>query len=74
MKAFIYGRTVCAACNEAKAFLDAKGIPWNFGNIETNDEERRDFREDFPDALSVPQIVINGKAIGTLKQVKEYLK
>lgn len=72
-KAFIYGKNNCQWCDAAKLLLDRHGIKWSFGNIETDDVERRDFREDFPDAKTVPQIVIDGRKIGTYKDLEQWL-
>lgn len=72
--AFIYGKNNCVWCDRAKSLLTSRFIEWEFGNIEEDAQERMDFRVDFPDAKTVPQIILNGKKIGTYTQLEEYLK
>lgn len=84
--AFIYGKNNCVWCDRAKSLLTSRFIEWEFANIEEDEEARMNFRLDFPDAKTVPQIILEDVRlatastlttdlkIGTYTQLEEYLK
>ncbi len=70
-KAIVYSQVNCPGCTEAKALLlkhnfDVEvrmlGQGWN----------KRDLLEDFPDAKSVPQIIIGDNKIGDIIKLRKY--
>jgi glutaredoxin len=54
----IFGTTWCPACKEAKAYLDARGVPYREIDVEHSDDGAREFRE--RGGTAVPLIVMNG--------------
>ncbi len=60
----IYGRQNCQWCDAAKALLERKGLKYRYHDIESNTDLLEEFKELFPDAKTVPQILgwrFNGK-------------
>lgn len=53
----IYGRNNCVWCDRAKALLDEKGLTYKYMNIEENENYLEAFKENFPGAKTVPQII-----------------
>lgn len=60
----IYTKMFCGYCTRAKALLDAKGVDYEEYDITMGGEKKRELAERKPDARTVPQIFINGQAIG----------
>jgi glutaredoxin 3 len=59
----IYTRKWCGYCSAAERLLNAKGV--KFENIDcTTDPEKRKWLIEATGSTTVPQIFINGKAIG----------
>lgn len=69
----IYGRTTCVWCDQAKQLLDSHDLDWVLYNVETSIEHLTRFKELFPGAKTVPQIVYNGGYIGGYTQLAEFL-
>lgn len=66
----VYTKDNCSYCSSAKALLRAKKLEFTeirIGMDITKDE----FLEVFPDALTVPQIIFDGEAIGGYAQLKQ---
>ena len=63
MKIIIYGTTWCPSCVSAKRFFDEKGWDYEEINIEKLGWDRSKLLE-VGKATTVPQIVIDGEAIG----------
>ncbi len=66
----IYTKHSCPYCMQAKMLLNGLGIPFTesrIGNHITRDE----FIEKFPDARTVPYILVDGKPIGGYEQLKK---
>lgn len=65
----VYSTTWCPWCDRAKALLNARGIPFDDVNIET----QPDFRQklvDLTGGYTVPQIVIGEKPIGGFRELR----
>lgn len=71
MKIEIYSKPSCTYCINTKMFLQSKGLEFTEFTI-GKDLTRNEFLEKFPDARSVPQILIDGVLIGGYEQVKQY--
>lgn len=70
----IYGKNNCIWCTRAKMLLDFYFIEYEFYNIEEDPGAMKMFKETFPDAKTVPQIVDNkGNIIGTYNDLDHYL-
>lgn len=66
----IYTKPSCTYCMQAKILLKGLGIEFTesrIGNHITRDE----FIAKFPDARTVPYILIDGEAIGGYEQLKQ---
>ena len=59
----IYSTSWWPSCTTAKKLLDGKGLSYEEINIEEEGMSRNDLH-DLTGAMTVPQIVINGKSIG----------
>lgn len=60
----IYTKMFCGYCSRAKRLLDEKGVDYTEYDITLGGEKRREMIERKPDARTVPQIFIDGQAIG----------
>lgn len=63
-KVEIYTKAFCGYCSRAKRLLESKGIDYVEYDITMGGKERAEMLERVPDARTVPQIFINGLAIG----------
>ena len=57
----VWSRDNCIFCTKAKALLDSQGFKYIEKDVYENKEE---FRSEFPDAKTVPQIIFNGRKVG----------
>lgn len=62
-KVEIYSKDNCSYCTSSKLFFDRNGIPYTEFKL-NRDYTVEEFKEKFPSARTVPQIIINGKTIG----------
>ena len=60
----IYTKMFCGFCHRAKGLLDSKGVEYTEYDITMGGEKKREMQERKPDARTVPQIFIDGQAIG----------
>lgn len=63
-KVEIYTKMFCGYCFRAKRLLDAKGVDYEEYDITAGGEKRAEMVQRKPDARTVPQIFIDGQAIG----------
>ena len=63
-KVEIYTKLYCGYCYRAKQLLDSKGVEYVEYDITLGGPKRAEMMERKPDARTVPQIFIDGKAIG----------
>lgn len=63
-KVEIYTKFTCGYCHRAKRLLDSKGIKYDEYDVTMGGPERAEMEERNPGARTVPQIFIDGKAIG----------
>lgn len=73
-KVSLYGQPNCADCRTAKSLLEENGISYVYYDI-TLEEDFFSFREDFPEARSVPQLYDEYAVapIGGLKELRFWL-
>ena len=63
-KVEIYTKLYCGYCYRAKRLLDGKGVEYTEYDITLGGAKRAEMLERKPDAFTVPQIFIDGQAIG----------
>ena len=73
MKAIVWSKDHCPACDQAKAMLKQKGIEFEERNV-TRDWTREQLFEAVPTARTVPQIFLDGKLVGGFTELKTYLQ
>ena len=72
MKAVIWSRYHCTFCEQAKALLKQKGIPFEEKKI-GDGYTKEELLEAIPSARTVPQIIIDGELIGGFNELKQFL-
>lgn len=63
-KVEIYTKIYCGYCYRAKHLLSSKGVDFTEYDITLGGPKRAEMLERKPDAVTVPQIFIDGRAIG----------
>ncbi|AKH41649.1 glutaredoxin 3 [Altererythrobacter atlanticus] len=63
-KVEIYTKFHCGYCHSAKRLLQSKGVDFTEYDITMGGPKRAEMLERKPDARTVPQIFIDGEAIG----------
>ena len=72
MKAIIWSKYHCPYCDQAKALLSQKGIPFEERKI-GDGWSKEELLEAVPAARSVPQIFINEDYVGGFQELKQRL-
>jgi len=72
MKAIIWSKYHCPYCDQAKALLRQRGIPFEERKI-GDGYTKEELLEAVPTARTVPQIFIDDKLIGGFTELKTYL-
>jgi len=67
----VYSTAHCAFCTRAKEMLDRWGIPFDEIRIDLDQAARKEFARVTNGARTVPQIVIDGQAIGGFSELTE---
>lgn len=60
----IYTKMFCGYCTRAKRLLESKNVEYAEYDITMDAEKKREMLDRKPDARTVPQIFINGQAVG----------
>jgi glutaredoxin 3 len=63
-KVEIYTKAWCGYCFRAKRLLESKGVEFEEYDITLGGAKRTEMLERRPDAFTVPQIFIDGQAVG----------
>ncbi len=63
-KVEIYTTMTCGYCHRAKQLLSSKGVDFTEFDVTMGGEKKREMLTRKPDARTVPQIFIDGVAIG----------
>jgi len=71
MKIKIYSTSWCGPCQNAKRLLNENGLSFEEIDIEKNNISREDLFE-LTGGRTVPQIIINEKAIGGFEDILRY--
>ena len=69
----IYGKPQCPFCDRAKALCEQRGLEYTYKSLGT-DYTREELLELFPNARTVPQIIIQGNKIGGYDKLTTYLE
>jgi len=71
----IFGHDACGFCRQAKAVMEAKGLPFRFVNIQDEGISPADLAETIGKPVNtVPQIFHGEQYIGGYKELTEYLE
>jgi glutaredoxin len=69
----IYGKDGCSYCERAKALCRSQGLAYEYLTMGA-DYSREQLFETFPNAKTVPQIIINGNKIGGYSELLNYIE
>lgn len=72
MKAIIWSKYHCPYCDQAKALLGQREIPYEEKKI-GDGYTKEELLEAIPTARTVPQIIIDGQLIGGFTELKQFL-
>jgi glutaredoxin 3 len=72
MKAIIWSKYHCPYCDQAKALLGQREIPFEEKKI-GDGYTKEELLEEIPSARTVPQIIIDGQLIGGFNELKQFL-
>jgi glutaredoxin 3 len=72
MQAIVWSKYHCPYCDQAKALLTQKGIPFEERKI-GDGWSKEELLEEIPTARSVPQIILDGKVIGGFTELRNLL-
>jgi glutaredoxin 3 len=72
MKATVWSKYNCPYCDQAKALLKQKGIPFEEKKI-GDGYSKEDLLEAVPTARTVPQIFLGEELVGGFTELKSYL-
>jgi glutaredoxin len=72
MTAILWSKYHCPYCDQAKALLKQKGIPFEERKI-GDGYTKEELLEAIPSARTVPQIILNGELIGGFTELKAKL-
>jgi len=73
MKAVVWSKYHCPFCDQAKALLKAKDIPFEEKKI-GDGYTKEDLLEAVPSARTVPQVFLDEKLIGGFTELKKYFE
>ncbi len=73
MKNIVWSKVPCGFCEAAKTLLKSKNIEFEERMI-GKEWTMEQFLEAVPGAQTVPQIILDGKLIGTYEDLKNHLK
>jgi glutaredoxin 3 len=72
MNVIVWSKYNCPQCDQAKTMLGQRDIKFEERKI-GDGYTREELLENIPTARAVPQIVIDGKAIGGITELKAFL-
>lgn len=72
MKAIVYSKYNCPYCDQAKALLNQKGIPFEERKI-GDGYTKEDLLEAVPNARTVPQIFLDDELVGGFTELRAKL-
>ena len=69
----IWGKSNCPNCHKAKMFCETRNLDYIYKQLDV-DFTREQVMDKFPTARVFPQVVINGKPIGSYDQMTTYIE
>ena len=72
-KAIVWSKYHCPYCDQAKALLGQRSIPFEEHKI-GDGWSKEELLEEIPTARTVPQIILDGKLIGGFTELKKYFE
>jgi|TARA_A100001388_G_C28454763_1_gene350366 glutaredoxin len=69
----IYGKNECPMCFKVKTVLELLGKDYEYKELH-KDYTEEEFESEFPDTLSLPQVIMDGKKLGNANETLKYLK
>jgi glutaredoxin len=69
----IYGKPQCPFCEKAKHLCETMNLKYVYKSMGA-DFTREELLEQFPEARTVPQIIINGTKIGGYNELTKYIE
>jgi glutaredoxin len=72
MKAIVWSKEQCTFCDQAKALLESRGIPFEERKI-GDGFTKEELLEAVPTARAVPQIFLDGEYVGGFNELKTKL-
>ena len=73
MQAVLYSKKNCQECDRARMLLDSLNVSYLEYKLDEDFNERQ-FKSEFGNSSSFPQIAIDYKHIGNLKETLQYFK
>jgi glutaredoxin len=73
MRAIVWSKYNCPYCDQAKALLQSKNIPFEERKI-GDGYTKEDLLEAVPNARSVPQIFLDDKLIGGFTELRQHIQ
>ena len=73
MRAIVWSKYNCPYCDQAKALLQSKNIPFEERKI-GDGYTKEELLEAVPNARSVPQIFLDNKLIGGFTELRQYIQ
>jgi glutaredoxin 3 len=73
MKAVVWSKYHCPFCDQAKALLQQKGVPFEERKI-GDGYTKEELLEAVPTARTVPQVFLDDKLIGGFTELKKYFE
>jgi glutaredoxin len=69
----IFGKPACPFCEQAKQLCERMKLKYVYKSMGT-DFTREELLEQFPEARTVPQIIVNGTKIGGYNELTKYIE
>jgi len=69
----IWGKPQCPHCEAAKRLCEMRKLSYEYRQLGV-DFEREEVLQEFPEARTFPQIVVNGQKIGGYENLAGYLE
>ena len=69
----IYGKNECPMCYRVKTVLEMFGKEYEYKELD-KDYTTEEFESKFPNTISLPQVVLDGKTLGNANETLKYLK